>query len=58
MEKTCNKSQNKERFKMYKEFAPPPPFPKNNFSATKWNVRISSALVSQNSRLEKRPKEN
>jgi len=22
MEKTCNKSQNKERFTMYKEFAP------------------------------------
>jgi len=27
MEKTCNKSQNKERFTMYKEFATPPPPP-------------------------------
>lgn len=25
IEKKCNKSQNKERFKMYKEFALPPP---------------------------------
>ena len=49
-EKTCNKSQNKGRFTMYKELAPPPSFPKNNASGAKRNVRIAG--------LEMKPKEN
>jgi hypothetical protein len=58
MEKMCNKSQNKECFTMNKEFAHLPPFLKNNTSAPKRNVRISSALVSQNVGLGMKPNEN